>query len=61
MATCKQVFREFYSWFLKERYLRYLLRDGKMDNKLAYIEYKNEHLFGYVRVDEKKGGLGMVE
>ena len=33
---------------MKERYLRYLLLEGKMTNKLAYIEYKNNHLFKFV-------------
>lgn len=48
LAGCKKVFREFYGWFLQYRYLRYLLLEGKMVNKLAYIEYKNAHLFKYV-------------
>ena len=25
IASCKKVFKSFYRWFLKERYLRYLL------------------------------------
>lgn len=53
-AVCnsKRAFREFYRWFLKERYLRYLLLEGKMTNKKAYIDYKNQHLFQYVREEE---------
>lgn len=35
------VFREFMRWFLKEKYLRHCLT-GDMDNKEAYIKYKNE-------------------
>ena len=35
------VFREFMKWFLKEKYLRHCLT-GDMDNKEAYIKYKNE-------------------
>jgi hypothetical protein len=37
IVRCKKAFREFYRWFLKERYLRYLLLEGKMTNKQAYI------------------------
>jgi hypothetical protein len=33
VEECKKVFREFYRWFLKHRYLRYLLKEGKMSNK----------------------------
>lgn len=33
----KNVFRDFFEWFLKERYLRYLLIEGKMADKKAYI------------------------
>jgi hypothetical protein len=48
LGSCKRAFRDFYRWFLKERYLRYLLLEGKMTNKLAYIDYKNTHLFRFV-------------
>jgi hypothetical protein len=48
IMSCKRVFRDFYRWFLKHRYLRYLLLEGKMANKQAYIEYKNTHLFRFV-------------
>lgn len=51
VISCKKVFKRFYRWFLKERYLRYLLLEGKMRNKMAYIEYKNEHLFKFVQVN----------
>ena len=37
----KRAFTEFFEWFLKERYIRYLLVEGKMDKKAAYIRYKN--------------------
>jgi hypothetical protein len=45
LGGCKRAFLEFFKWFLKHRYLRYLLREGKMANKQAYIHYKNHHLF----------------
>lgn len=37
----KLVFKEFFEWFIKYRYLRYLLIEGKMADKKAYIKYKN--------------------
>jgi hypothetical protein len=49
IASCKKVFKHFYRWFLRERYLRYLLLEGKMSDKKAYIEYKNSHLFSYLK------------
>lgn len=36
-----ETFREFFSWFLREKYLRHCLK-GDMINKEAYIKYKNE-------------------
>lgn len=35
-------------WFTRERYLRYLLLEGKMEQKEAYIEYKNTVLMSLV-------------
>lgn len=40
-TALSKVFREFMKWFLKEKYLRHCLT-GDMDNKEAYIKYKNE-------------------
>jgi hypothetical protein len=53
MAKCKGVFREFFKWFLKHRYLRYLLTEGKITNKQAYIDYKNKNLFTFVEQHEE--------
>lgn len=51
----KNVFKKFFIWFLKERYLRYLLIEGKMTNKKAYIEYKNTTLLWMIEdFDNKK-------
>jgi hypothetical protein len=36
-----RVFRDFMKWFLKEKYLRHCLT-GDMNDKQAYIKYKNE-------------------
>lgn len=40
-------------WFTKERYLRYLLLEGKMEQKDAYIAYKNTILLSLVNQDEQ--------
>jgi hypothetical protein len=40
----KELFKEFCSWFVRNRYLRYLLIEGKMADKKAYIKYKNHIL-----------------
>jgi uncharacterized protein involved in tolerance to divalent cations len=40
-TACSATFREYMKWFLKEKYLRHCLA-GDMDNKEAYIKYKNE-------------------
>lgn len=39
-----KVFLTFFKWFLKFRYLRHLVCEGKMEQKKAYIEYKNREL-----------------
>jgi len=36
------VFRDFSKWFLKNRAIRYILFNGKMTDKKAYIDYKNK-------------------
>lgn len=33
---------EFMEWFVKERYLRHLVLEGKMKNKESYIHFKNK-------------------
>ena len=48
----KKCFSEFFEWFLKERYIRYLLVDGKMEHKDAYIRYKNKVLFEILRANK---------
>ena len=34
-------------WYLKERYLRNIIR-GNMDNKLSFIKYKNNIMLHYI-------------
>ena len=46
----KKIFLKFFEWFLKERYVRYLIEMGKMNDKSLYIEYKNTTLARVVRV-----------
>jgi hypothetical protein len=59
VATCeeevgmKAAFKEFFIWFLKERYLRYLILEGKMDQKKAYIDYKNNILMSLVKTGDQ--------
>lgn len=50
----KKVFKEFFEWFLKERYIRYLLLEGKMEKKEVYIRYKNEALFHILNASEDR-------
>ena len=45
----KSVFRKFFIWFLRNRYLRYIIREGKMSNKDIYIKYKNLELLAMVK------------
>ena len=40
----KKVFRTFMKWFLREKYLVYLVKHGKMGDKESYIDYKNKTL-----------------
>ena len=43
----KKVFRAFLVWFLRKRYMSYLVKDGKMEEKDLYIAFKNK-FFLYV-------------
>ena len=40
----KRVFRVFMRWFLRERYVVYLMKKGRMGDKESYIDYKNKSL-----------------
>lgn len=45
----KKVFYIFLNWFLRGKYLVYMVRNGKMEDKEIYIQYKNQfflHLDG---------------
>ena len=41
----KQIFCDFFEEFIKGRYIRILLSQGKMVNRKEYIQYKNQKLF----------------
>ena len=47
----KKVFRTFMKWFLREKYLVYLVKHGKMGDKESYIDYKNKTLL-YMNVSD---------
>lgn len=49
----KKCFKSFFIWFLRHRYIRYLINEGKMDNKEAYIDYKNTTLLYLGSIDDK--------
>ncbi len=40
----KGVFSWFLEWYLRNRYMYYLLNEGKMNHKERYIEYKNKYM-----------------
>ena len=39
---------------MRERYLRYLMLEGKMTDKKAYIEYKYNVLIGFLAEDRQE-------
>jgi hypothetical protein len=49
--TIKTVFRLFFEWFMKERYVRNLISDGRMTDRKAYIDYKNKVLSQFFKRD----------
>lgn len=44
---------KFFKWFLNERYVRHLISEGKMEQKMVYIDYKNRELIPYLHSLEK--------
>lgn len=46
----KKVFRIFLKWFLREKYMFYLLKYGKMSDKEKYVEFKNKY---FLFIDEQ--------
>lgn len=56
----KEVFKEFFQWFIKSRYLRYLLIEGKMADKKAYIKYKNYMLLAMLNQNKSQNGSNYI-
>lgn len=42
---CSDIFLRFLGWFLREKYLKLMLVEGKMDQKKQYIKSKNKILY----------------
>jgi hypothetical protein len=42
--STRMVFVLFFKWFARNRYIRYLLGDGKMAQKDKYVNYKNREM-----------------
>jgi hypothetical protein len=38
----KEVFGTFFVWFLRKKYQRIMQVEGRMDNRQAYIDWKNK-------------------
>jgi hypothetical protein len=53
----KRTFRHFMEWYLRHRYMHYLLKEGKMQDKDAYIKFKDRFLlyFDRVNMEEENG------
>ena len=50
-VALKNTFRIFLKWFLREKYMLYLLKNGKMGDKESYVDYKNKTLL-YIEIIE---------
>jgi len=48
----KSTFLAFFKWFLREKYMFYLLKFGKMSEKEKYIEFKNKYML-YIEAAEE--------
>lgn len=46
----KSIFLWFLEWYLRNRYMYYLLNEGKMNHKERYIEYKNKYMLYLLRL-----------
>lgn len=52
-VTMKEVFTVFLRWFLREKYMLYLMKNGKMSEKEKYVEFKNKYLLYISKSQEK--------
>jgi hypothetical protein len=53
----KKVFCWFLEWYLRNRYMHYLLNEGKMNHKERYIEYKNKYMLYLLKLIRENKGL----
>lgn len=49
----KLAFKKFSKWFLKNRATRYILLNGRMKDKKAYLDYKNNVMMYYLKHPER--------
>jgi len=49
----KRMFGLFLNWFLRKNYMFYMLKQGKMEEKEKYIEFKNKYLLYIIQVESK--------
>jgi len=49
----KRMFGLFLNWFLRNKYMFYMLKQGKMEEKEKYIEFKNKYLLYIIQVEPK--------
>ncbi len=48
----KKMFCAFLNWFLRNKYMVYMLRFGKMEEKEKYVEFKNKYMLYIVQLEE---------
>ena len=51
--STRMIFVLFFRWFVRNRYIRYLMSDGKMSQKDKYVHYKNRELLFLIASDWK--------
>ena len=51
--STRMVFVTFFLWFVRNRYIRYLMGDGKMTQKDKYVNYKDREMM-FLIVSEHK-------
>ena len=47
------MFCAFLNWFLRNKYMCYMLRFGKMEEKEKYIEFKNKYMLYIAQLEER--------
>jgi hypothetical protein len=49
----KQAFTVFLKWFLREKYMLYMMKNGKMSKMEKYIEFKNKYLLNISKIEQR--------